>query len=652
MKKLLLLLSIFLTLNLNAQLSQIGSDLTGTSVAMNSYGTIVALGATNGAGSTRIYQYSGGSWTQLGATIGGEAANDQSGMTVSLNGAGNIVAIGAGWNDGNGLSSGHVRVFEYVTGSWIQIGSDIDGEMSGDLCGRVSLSEDGQILAVGAHLNDGTASNAGHVRVFENVAGSWVQMGMDLDGEAGLDWSGTSIELSNDGSRLAIGATSNNNGSGINAGHVRVYEYSLGTWTLLGADIDGEAANDDSGTVSLSGDGQSVVIGARENDDGGTDAGHARVYEYNGTSWIQKGADIDGLNADDDFGVSTAISFSGDTIAVGARWNDDAGVDAGQVRVFSFDGSAWNLIFSEINGASAGDWFGHTLDMNSYGTAIISAAPLDGTLGTGRVFSLIPFCSNSSSNFNANACISYTVPSGDETYTTMGTYTVMDTIVNSETCDSVMTISLTIGSPSAATDTQTACNSYLWIDGNTYTSSNNTATHTLLNSQGCDSLVTLDLTINTVNIGVTQNESDLMADQNGAVYQWIACPAMTEIPGATSQNYSAVSNGDFAVIVDDGTCIDTSTCFIVEGLGFEKEALSVKLMVYPNPTMEGNFSIDLGNVYPSSTITITDLNGKLIQTQTFTDLQILELNLEEPAGTYILSIQSANKEAIIQLIKE
>ena len=87
-----------------------------------------------------------------------------------------------------------------------------------------------------------------------------------------------SVSLSSDGTRVAIGATVND-GNGNDAGHVRIYEYSAGSWTQLGADIDGEAADDDSGSsVSLSSDGTTVAIGARCNDGNGTDAGHVRVY--------------------------------------------------------------------------------------------------------------------------------------------------------------------------------------------------------------------------------------------------------------------------------------------------------------------------------------------------------------------------------------
>ena len=104
----------------------------------------------------------------------------------------------------------------------------------------------------------------------------------DIDGEAAGDQSGFSVALSSDGTRVAIGAPCND-GNGSSAGHVRVYEYSGGGWAQLGTDIDGEAADDQSGfSVALSSDGTRVAIGALLNDGNGSSAGHVRVYEYSG----------------------------------------------------------------------------------------------------------------------------------------------------------------------------------------------------------------------------------------------------------------------------------------------------------------------------------------------------------------------------------
>jgi Flp pilus assembly pilin Flp len=190
-------------------------------------------------------------------------------------------------NDGNGDSSGHVRVYGNISGNWTQIGSDIDGEAAYDYSGNtVSLSSDGSIVAIGADCNFGNDSNSGYVRVYKNTSGTWTQIGSDINGEEDGDRSGISISLSNDGSIVAIGAHSND-GNGSDAGQVRIYKNISGTWTQVGSDIDGEAAGDGSGySVSLSSDGSIVAIGARNNDGNGSNAGHVRVYSWVGTTSV------------------------------------------------------------------------------------------------------------------------------------------------------------------------------------------------------------------------------------------------------------------------------------------------------------------------------------------------------------------------------
>ena len=212
-----------------------------------------------------------------------------------------------------------------------QIGSDIDGEATGDLSGySVSLSDDGTIVAVGAY---GHAEQTGCVRVYQYSGGAWSQMGADIDGEATGDSSGKSVALSADGTIIAVGARYND-GNGADAGHVRVYQYSGGAWSKLGSDIDGEAADDDSGwSVALSADGTIVAVGAPYNDGNGADAGHVRVYQYSSGAWSQLGSDIDGDWQGNNSGWSIALSADGTIVAVGAPNNNGNGTESGHVRV-------------------------------------------------------------------------------------------------------------------------------------------------------------------------------------------------------------------------------------------------------------------------------------------------------------------------------
>ena len=309
--------------------------------------------------------------TQLGNDIDGETAGDEFGGSVSVSKNGKYMVVGAMYNDGNGSNSGHVRVYEYSSGSWSQLGSDIDGETAGDRSGSsTAISDNGTIVAIGARLNDGGGSNFGHVRVYEYSSGSWSQLGSDIDGEAIDDFSGESVSLSGDGSVVAISSLTND-GNGSNSGHVRVYEYSSGSWSQLGSDIDGEAANDQSGkSVSLSSDGTKVAIGAIRNDGNGNDAGHVRVYQYSSGSWSQLGSDIDGEAAGDYFGAAVSLSDDGTILAVGAIYNDGTGTNAGQARIYKYSGSSWSQLGADIDGEAAGDYFGKAVSLSGDGTKL------------------------------------------------------------------------------------------------------------------------------------------------------------------------------------------------------------------------------------------------------------------------------------------
>ena len=200
-------------------------------------------------------------------------------------------------------------------------------------------------------------------------------------------------------------------------------------------------------------------------------------------------------------------------------------------------------------------------------------------------------------------------------------------------------------------DAKTFCGPYTWIDGITYTKSDSTSTYTLTSSEGCDSVITLNLSIDTINLSVSQSGINLSANQSGSSYQWLNCPTMSSIPGATNQTYTPTNNGDYAVAITNNGCSDTTACYTITSVGIMENGFGNGLLLYPNPT-NGNFSIDLGESYQTTTIIITDLVGKVIQTQIYNESQLLNLNIEEPAGIYLLMIESGDKKAIIRLIKE
>jgi hypothetical protein len=391
--KFLFLFLLFLCFNsterLNAQWIQQGADIdgdadfdfSGTSISISSDGSIVAIGAYNNAGGgihrgqVRVYKNISGAWTQQGTYINGKTNGEESGRSVSLSSDGSIVAFSAIHNDGGGVQRGQVRVYKNISGVWTQQGADIDGEADSDISGTsVSLSSDGSIVAIGAINNDGGGPNRGHVRVYKNISGVWTQQGADIDGEADNDYSGTSVSLSGDGSIVAIGARYNDAG-GTDRGQVRVYKNISGIWTQQGADIDGEADTDNSGhSVSLSTDGSIVAIGEPNNDGGGPNRGQVRIYKNISGVWTQQGVDIEGEADDDQSGVYTSLSSTGSIVAIGAYSNDAGGTDKGHVRIYKNISGVWTQQGADIDGEADSDFSGYSVSLSFDGDIVAIGA--------------------------------------------------------------------------------------------------------------------------------------------------------------------------------------------------------------------------------------------------------------------------------------
>lgn len=403
MKKLLFLFILIPFINFGQV--QIGQDIdgkyggyqSGNSVSSSNNGSIVAIGSPfrGGAGATssgyvRVYEDISGVWTQIGEDINGEAEYDRSGSSVSISSDGNIVAIGAPGNDDSGEDSGHVRVYQNISGVWTQIGEDINGEASEDASGSsVSLSSDGNILAIGAPYNDGNGEDSGHVRIYQNISGVWTQIGQDINGEAAGDagfFTIMTISLSDDGNIVAIGAPGND-GNGQDSGHVRVYENILGVWTQIGQDIDGDAANNFSGTgVSISGNGNILAIGAPFNNGSGFEnfIGLVRIYENILGIWTQIGQDIYGNESLDFSGFSVSLSNNGNVLAIGAPYFNNNGGSSGFVHIYENISGVWTQIEQNINGGDLYGRSGWDVSLSSEGNKVVIGSP-NNTLNSGQV---------------------------------------------------------------------------------------------------------------------------------------------------------------------------------------------------------------------------------------------------------------------------
>jgi hypothetical protein len=351
----------------------------------NRYGSVEG----SGRGYTRILEYntSTQAWMQLGQDIIGEFIGDQSGVSVDISAAGNRVVIGANYNDGNGTNSGHVRIYEYnsSTQAWAQLGQDINGEAAADQIGfSVSINAAGNRVAIGAPYNDGNGINSGHVRIYEynSSTQTWAQLGQDINGESYGDTSGVSVSINAVGNRVAIGAPSNVANSGNLSGHVRIYEYnsSTQTWAQLGQDVDGAAgANTGFGAnvyMNVIGDRFVVGIPNAPNSSNPNNYGAVRVYSWNSSSssWAQLGQDINGIASQDRFGDSIGINATGTRIIIGAGLLSQ---ENGKTRVYEYKESTqlWTQIGQSIDGENPTMYTSGSVSINSIGDIIVIGTP-------------------------------------------------------------------------------------------------------------------------------------------------------------------------------------------------------------------------------------------------------------------------------------
>jgi len=310
--------------------TQVGQTLTANnfneifkrSISLSADGTRLAISRavlnTPGSGATQVYQNVFGIWTQVGQDITEKNINEVMQNTAVLSSDGTVLAVVFS----EGTIGNRVRLYKDLAGVWTQIGQDIDGSQYGWLSNfglAMSLSEDGGIVAISAYGNyiNGVES-VGSVFVYKNISGTWTKIGQDLNGELFIERFGSSIDLSSDGSVLAISSHKLKNNIPEYIGNVKVYKNISNVWQQVGNTILGER---NPGGVSISADGNTLAFAS--------DPNHTslpavlRVYKNLSGVWAKIGNDIQGKEPDAILGrPSNSVSISGDgtIVAVGAPY--------------------------------------------------------------------------------------------------------------------------------------------------------------------------------------------------------------------------------------------------------------------------------------------------------------------------------------------
>ena len=303
-----------------------------------------------------------GQINQIGTTINGENPEDNSFVT-SLNSNGTIMAI-AGFNyDTDVLTDvGYVRIFMFDGSDWIQLGNNIVGTQEAARFGRsISLSNDGFTIAIGSQFYSSDTTSIGQAQVYEYDGSDWVQVGQDINGENEGDQLGTSISLNANGSIMAVGLPGSDSGTG----QARVYEYDGTEWIQLGMPFFGNAEFDFFGqSVKLNEDGDILVITSPTP----LSTGSMSIFQYTtDNEWVQLGNDVFGNAGSLDLGISSDINAAGNIVAVGATRTNSL---AGRALVFQFNGKDWAQMGQNIDGDTTGDSLGISVSLDSTGTIL------------------------------------------------------------------------------------------------------------------------------------------------------------------------------------------------------------------------------------------------------------------------------------------
>tara|TARA_B100001287_G_scaffold7931_1_gene6218 strand:- start:274 stop:2874 length:2601 start_codon:yes stop_codon:yes gene_type:complete len=250
-----------------------------------------------------------------------------------------------------------------------------------------------------------------------------------------------------------------------------------------------------------------------------------------------------------------------------------------------------------------------------------------------------------------SVCNNYTWIDGN-TYTSDTTVSFSIEQGSANGCDSIVTLELTIiPGVTGVIDVQSACNSYTWIDGNTYTT-DTTVTFSIEEgaANGCDSIVTLELTMIPVNTSTININELIQANAVDASYQWIDCNnGNLAIDGETQQIFGATSNGDYAVIVTQNNCSDTSDCVNVSSLGINE--LMGTLEVFPNPT-NGKVTILIDNLEDVNISLISSTGVTLFSRDKVNESKINISLKNYSQGVYFIEVQGAEERRVVKLIKQ
>ena len=308
-----------------------------------------AVGAD--AGAVYVYDYSGGTWSETAKLTASDAqSGDQFGYSAAI--SGNRIAVGAEAADGTFTDMGSAYVYEHNGSAWVETAKlTASDAAASDYFGH-SIAISGDRIVVGAYTVDtGGISNTGAAYVFEYNGSAWVETAKltASDGGNGHIF-GQSVSI--DGDRIVVGASGW--GIGSNHGSAYVFDYNGSAWVEVAQLTASDAGHGDNYGYDVSVSGDRVLVGGYANDDAGNNSGSAYVYDYNGSAWVET-VKLTASDAAADDGFGYKLSLSGDRAVIGSSGDDDGGSNAGAAYVYEYDGSAWNEVSKLVASDAAAD---------------------------------------------------------------------------------------------------------------------------------------------------------------------------------------------------------------------------------------------------------------------------------------------------------
>jgi len=295
-----------------------------------------------------------------------------------------------------------------------------------------------------------------------------------------------------------------------------------------------------------------------------------------------------------------------------------------------------------LSSCDAYTWFGvKYYDTGTYTNTIPNS------IGCDSIMTLhLNILKSTTSSVEATACKSYSWFGKD--YSNSGVYQYRTR--NSSGCDSIITLNLTILPASESTITASSCKEYE-LNQQIYTKTG-VYTQNLKNYLGCDSLITLNLKIITLDTSILVTSNSLVSNAIGANYQWINCDLNNSpISGENTNAIIPTKTGNYAVILEENGCKDTSNCylFVVSGVN---DLIDHQLIIFPNPT-KGIFTIKSQSEFKDAQIKVYNNLGQLILQQKNPTSKEIMIDLNAfSSGIYLIQLNDIENQYLAKVIKE